>query len=304
MEPSAPQHARIVHLSDLHFPLRAPVPPHALLGKRALGWANLRVRRAAVHSLEVAEALLESAAREKADLVLVTGDLVNLALDDELSRSSRILEDSGIDPGRTMLLPGNHDRYTPLADMNDAFERAMSDWLPPGFDRSGGYPLVRDLGPVTVLGLDTAVWRGPLRAAGRVDKKQLERLAEALASPSPKRRHPVIAMHHPPFCLRGAAARHWRNGLQGCERLRAVLRGRRCTLLHGHLHRTARREEGRTEIVGVPSASSETNDSSTRAAYHLYSFARDGLREAVAVTLAADGNGFVRAPLVSRALDV
>ncbi|MFO8074231.1 MAG: metallophosphoesterase [Polyangia bacterium] len=304
MESSTPRHARIVHLSDLHFPLRDPVPLRALLGKRALGWANLRLRRAAVHSLEVAEALLESAAREEADLVLITGDFVNLALAGELRRASRILQGSGLDPGRTMLLPGNHDRYTPLADLAGAYERAMSDWLPLGFDRSGGYPLLRALGPVSVLGLDTATWRGPLRAAGRLDRMQLERLAEALASPSLERRHPVIAMHHPPFRLRGAAARDWRNGLEGRERLRAVLRGRSCTLLHGHLHRAARREEGRMEIVGAPSASSDTADSSTRAAYHLYTFDREGLCEAVAITLAADGSGFVRAPLVNRALDV
>jgi len=267
---------RLCHLSDLHLPLPGPVPPRLLLGKRALGLANLRLRRAATHRLEPFLDLLDAVAAERADLVLITGDLTNLSLESEFARVDRLLRERGLTPARTMVLPGNHDRYTPLSDLGDAFERGMRSWLPLGFRRDRGWPLAHQTEGVAVFGLDTAVWRGPHRAAGRIDPHQIDRLSGILGRLPADGPWPVIAMHHPPFELEGAPARHYRNGLEGFERLFEALGERGATVLHGHLHRPVRRLRGSVEIIGVPSASADV-DGEPRLAYHLLEFDRSGL---------------------------
>src|SRR5215470_3084903 len=73
---------RVAHLSDLHAtPARGGVP--ALLGKRLLGWLSWRLRRHRVQGPEVLDALLADLAREAPDQVVVTGDLTNIAGEEE-----------------------------------------------------------------------------------------------------------------------------------------------------------------------------------------------------------------------------
>jgi 3',5'-cyclic AMP phosphodiesterase CpdA len=267
---------RLCHLSDFHLPLPGPVPPRLLLGKRALGLANLRFHRAETHKLGPFTELLDAVAAEDADLVLITGDLSNLSLANEFARVDRLLRDHGLAPARTLVLPGNHDRYTPLADLGDAFERGMTSWLPPGLRRGRDWPLVHRTGDVVVFGLDTAVWRGPHRAAGRLEPHQLARLADALRRLPADGPWPVIALHHPPFELEGALARHYRNGLEGFDGLFEAIGARGATVLHGHLHRALRRRRGAVDIIGVPSASADVGGGH-RLAYHLLEFDRSGL---------------------------
>ncbi|HUT76823.1 MAG TPA: metallophosphoesterase [Polyangia bacterium] len=267
---------RICHLSDLHLPLPGPVPRRALLGKRALGLANLRLRRSDTHRLEPFVELLDAVVAEDADLVLIAGDVSNLSLEAEFARVDRLLRERGLAPARTLVLPGNHDRYTPLADLGDAFERGLASWLPVGFRRRFDYPLTRRVGNVVVFGLDTAVWRGPHRAAGRLDPRQLERLADALGRLPADGPWPVIAMHHPPFELEGAFARHYRNGLDGFDALFDAIGDRGATVLHGHLHKALRRRRGAIDIIGVPSASADV-DGEHRLAYHVLEFGAGGL---------------------------
>ncbi|MBW2700092.1 MAG: metallophosphoesterase [Deltaproteobacteria bacterium] len=272
---------RIAHLSDLHLPLTQSAPVWSLMGKRALGWFNLKMLRGNTHRLDVFLALLADLAEQSPDVVVITGDLVNLAYDFEFAEVARLLEEAGLDPARCVLVPGNHDRYTAGADRGAAFEKGMSDWLPPGLARRDGYPWLRKLGPICVLALDSAVWRGPARAAGRLADGQLERLAGLLDGLDDSC-HPVLAMHHPPIRLRGPALRDYRAGLSGFEGLFRVLGRRPATVLHGHLHRIGRSRRGAVEILGAPSASNDCGRSEDQAAYHLLTFSSRGLLSAQA----------------------
>ncbi len=272
------QTPRIAHISDLHLPLSGPVPMGKLLGKRVLGYANLRLFRRS-HRLEHLESLLRGLKAEEPDLVVITGDLSSLSLESEFARLDRIFTAAGLRPESTLVLPGNHDRYTPGADRSGAFERGMRRWLPEGFRREGGYPIVRRVGPVAVVGLDTAVWRGAYRAAGRIERAQLDRLAGRLQR-IPADGPLVIAMHHPPYRLRGPLLQHHRVGLVGHEGLFETLAGRPAVVLHGHLHRLGRRRIGNADVIGVSSASIDTGDPATQLAFHLYRFDATGLVQA------------------------
>ena len=282
---------RICHLSDLHLPLREEARPYELANKRALGWLNLKLNRGSAHRLDVLEGLLSSVGEEGADLHVVTGDLTNLALDRELADVGALLARFGLTPDNTMIVPGNHDRYTIAADLSSAFERGFRAFAEGDLGRTRSYPRTRILGPIALAALDTAVWRGPIRAAGRLDAVQADRLAAFLDSPEAADLWPVIAMHHPPFELTGAILRQYRVGLAGYEHLSRALAGHEGTIIHGHLHELSRRAVGGFDAIGVPSASHDAGDAVAQAAYHVYAFDRAGLLDATVVRFWPDAGG-------------
>lgn len=93
------------HLSDPHLPLPGGRPPwRPLASKRLLGyrfWHRLRHRE---HRKEVLAALVHTAATP--DHVLVTGDLVNIALPGASDPARRRLEAIGA-PEEASTVPGN-----------------------------------------------------------------------------------------------------------------------------------------------------------------------------------------------------
>ena len=280
----------ICHFSDLHLVPDRPIDWSRLLSKRALGFANLKFNRGRTHKEEFLMRLMAEVAKENADCTLVTGDFTSLALDFEFEKISRMFRLAGLKPERTMVLPGNHDRYTRAADTRRAFERGMSDWLPEGFATRGQYPLVRHLGNVCLIGMDTAVWRGPVRAAGEVDTASVSRMGAILNSPENRSQMHVIAMHHPPFRRSDGVLKDFRTGLVGWKRMLRVIPGN-ALILHGHTHVASRRRDGRFDIVGVPSASNNTGNDATQLAYNKYSIEADGayVVEAVRFRPTADG---------------
>jgi 3',5'-cyclic AMP phosphodiesterase CpdA len=293
---------RVCHLSDLHLPLRDGPRPHELANKRLLGWLNLKLNRGGVHRRDVLEGLLAGVAGERADLHVVTGDLTSLALGRELREMGALLGRFGLTPENTVIVPGNHDRYTISADLSSAFERGFAEFTEGDVGRTRHYPHVRIVGPVALAALDTAVWRGPVRAAGRLDPAQADRLGAFLDGPEAKGLWPVIAMHHPPFRLAGDRMRDYRVGLEGREHLARALAGHHGTLLHGHLHLLSRRAVDGFDAIGVPSASHVPGEPARQAAYHVYSFDRAGLLDATVVRYDPEGGGrFERAALPQEA---
>ena len=155
------------------------------------------------------------------DVVLLTGDLVDLGRPEEYALLREILS-----PLRMPIhvIPGNHDE-------RGAMRKAFADhaYLP----RTGEFlQYVLEDYPLRLIGLDTVVpgeQRGELCEArlGWLDA-QLRRAPE---------RETVIFMHHPPF-LTGLANMDWQNCHNG-EALGALLeRHRQVTrILCGHVHR-------------------------------------------------------------------
>ncbi|MCP4680227.1 MAG: metallophosphoesterase [Deltaproteobacteria bacterium] len=280
MSSNTNKQTKICHFSDLHLPLARPVPPWRLLGKRVLGWANLRFNRGKTFHLAAFESLVGRLVEEDADLSVMTGDLTSLAFEFEFEEVDRILRKVGLDSQKTVVVPGNHDRYAISADFRCAFERGMSDWLPEGFSRERGYPFVRIVGSVALVGLDTAVWRNPARAAGYIGRDQVDRLVALLDSEEFLGKWPVIAMHHPPFHLRTAHLRDYRSGLDGVDYLVRALGDRAATIVHGHLHVTARRRIGNLDVIGVASGSNDAGSPARQLAYHIYTFDSSGLKKA------------------------
>ncbi len=82
---------RLAHISDTHVLSPDGVRWRELLfNKRITGWANTRLRRGRVQPPRYLEAVLDAASR--ADHLVVTGDVTNLALEGEYREARRLLD--------------------------------------------------------------------------------------------------------------------------------------------------------------------------------------------------------------------
>ena len=87
---------RIAHFSDLHVLALDGVSKRRFFNKRFTGWVNLRVKRAHKHRPGHVRAVAREIARAKVDHVVITGDLTNLALEQEFIAVRALLVTSSV----------------------------------------------------------------------------------------------------------------------------------------------------------------------------------------------------------------
>ena len=277
---------RIAHLSDLHLLALEGAVPFRLFNKRLTGYLNLRLRRHAVHKPHPVRAAAEEIRRLDIDHVVITGDVSNLALEQEFLLVRRFLEhDLGLPPERVSLVPGNHDAYTQGAHRADRFARYFASYLRSDIDVGARFPFVHLRGPAAIIGLSTAWPRPPLVASGHVGAPQLRALERLLEHPEVARRTPVVLQHHPwhnPKTLSKTLLEGLWDADDEAHSLRRVARG---LLLHGHLHRRIHRrlptERGHLDAVGATSASLLHDSDERMAGFNVYELAEDGAIQAI-----------------------
>lgn len=242
---------RIAHFSDPHLaPLPAPTALQ-LISKRVTGYVNWRRNRHRAMHGHVLEDLLADIHAANPDHICLTGDLVNLALPEELVRAADFLKITG-EPSRVSLVPGNHDAYVP-----GALKRALHLWGPycTGDDRDApAFPYLRRRGDIVLIGLSTAVATAPFRATGRLGARQRAQLQALLEENRDATR--IIMLHHP--VVKGQVPAYKR--LKDAGELAMMLKSTGAELiLHGHSHLDTTAEiagpDGPIPVLGVPSAS-------------------------------------------------
>lgn len=197
-----PDHT-LVHLSDTHF-----LADHGpLFGKvdtdRGLRRALDRLR----------------GELERADLIVITGDVADLGEPEAYERVAAIVEPAAADLGAELLwVMGNHDVRRPFSS------RLWGTATDEPLDRT------LMLGGLRVIALDSTV---PGYHHGELTDDQLGRLADILAEPAPH--GTVLALHHPPLPTRvklmGLVE------LRAADRLAEVINGTDVrAILAGHLH--------------------------------------------------------------------
>jgi len=262
------------HISDPHLPLPPglPRPLSRLAGKRLLGFLSWRSGRHRRHLPAVLSALCADIATHAPDHLLVTGDLVNIALPAEFEAARHWLEGIG-DPADVTVIPGNHDASVtlPWRDGLGRWEPWMTsdDHRDPATDDR--FPVVRRRGAVGFVNLSSAVPTAPLLASGRLGRAQIERAAEALAALRRDGLFRVVAVHHPP----AAGVVGARKGLDDHRDFAAMLAAAGAELVvHGHCHHAhftwLPGPRGPVPVVGVPSASSPRSARGRHARWHLY----------------------------------
>jgi len=263
----------LAHLSDPHLPPLPAARFRDLAGKRALGYINWTRNRHKYHRREVLDALVADMQAQRPDHIAVTGDLVNLALDAEFAPAKAWLEGVG-PPQQVTVVPGNHDAY--VRATQDRFGGTFGKYLEGDADANGmAFPFVRRRGPVTLIGVSSAVPTLPLLATGRLGHAQLEALDRELAQLRPNETFRVLLVHHP----LNSTSRMKR--LTDSKALRALLKRHGVELVlhgHDHIHSTMWFEgsERRIPAIGVPSASALAHGHYPAAAYNLFAITRDG----------------------------
>jgi 3',5'-cyclic AMP phosphodiesterase CpdA len=276
---------RIAHLSDLHLLSLEGAVPFRLMNKRITGYLNLRFHRKSVHKPFAVQAAARAIQKLDVDHVVVTGDVSNLALENEFELVKTFLaEDLGLSPDRVSLVPGNHDAYTGGAHRSQRFARTFASYLKSDLAEltpaGEVFPYVHLRGPAAIIGLSTALPRPPLVASGALGSKQLAALDRILAHPEVRDRTPVVLQHHPIHNPPSTAKRMLEGLADAAAEARILGKVRRGLVLHGHLHRRIQRrlstDRGHLEAVGATSASLLHASDERMAGFNLYEITNDG----------------------------
>jgi 3',5'-cyclic AMP phosphodiesterase CpdA len=225
---------RLAHLSDVHLGPLPDIGYGQLVSKRALGYVNWqRNRRRFLHDT-VIEAIVVDMKANAPDHVAVTGDLVNLALDQEIELARLWLQTLG-EPHDVSVVPGNHDAYVPGA--LDRVCRAWSPWMSGDDARAlvdrRSFPYLRIRGNVALIGATSARATAPFMANGFFRDSQAHRLSAILDATGKRGLFRVVMIHHPP--VRNAVPQHKR--LFGIDNFQRTIRRHGAELvLHGHSH--------------------------------------------------------------------
>jgi 3',5'-cyclic AMP phosphodiesterase CpdA len=286
----------LAHISDVHLGPMPDLSIFELMSKRITGYVNWHRNRRKQLFGDTLEQLLDDLRSHAPNHVAITGDLVNLATDTEITAAGLWLKSVGR-AHDVSVVPGNHDAYVP-----GALDRALETWQPwiaPDRPRADGhtFPYLRIRDGVAVIGVSTATASPPFMASGFFGPNQARRLATLLAECGNAGLCRVVMIHHPP--IRGATANYKR--MLGIRRFAAAMHlGGAELVLHGHTHLNSLYWLGgpqgtRVPVVGIASASQSPGAHKPPAAYNLFRIDRVGkawsiIRERYA--LAADGESF------------
>ncbi|MGB7206223.1 MAG: metallophosphoesterase [Anderseniella sp.] len=268
-------------MSDIHLAPLPPINPREMSSKRLVGYNSWQFRRKAIHRPEVASALVQDVKKVGCDHIMVSGDLVNLALPREFINGASWLRNLG-KPENVSFVPGNHDAYvktsweTGLGLLGDFM---TGDLLVKGAQATPSvampFPYVRQRRNIALIGLTTAVPSRPGRAIGELGTHQIETLAKFLRDLRQRGFYRLVMIHHPP--LPNLTKAH--KALMDAADLRAVLEEEGCNLVvHGHNHVTMRNElssrHGMVHIIGLPSGTSCGARNTEPAAWNQYEINR------------------------------
>lgn len=262
---------RLAHISDAHLGPLPDVTYRDLASKRMVGYVNWQRNRRRHHHDGVVDSIVADLKTHAPDHLAVTGDLVNLALDDEIELARAWLETLGA-ADAVSVVPGNHDAYVP-----GAFDKACRAWAPwmssdnaPGAVDQHSFPYVRVRENVALIGVSTARATAPFMANGFFREGQASRLAKILDDTGKRGLFRVVMIHHPP--VRGAVGQHKR--LFGIGKFQKVISSHGAELvLHGHSHLPSlywiEGPKGPVPVVGVAAAGQSAGSERPAAQFNL-----------------------------------
>ncbi len=271
----------LAHISDTHL---GPMPKLGwtdYFTKRVTGYINWQHNRAREFSPDVLRHLTDHMTSASPGHIVVTGDLVNLALHEEIARAKLWLEALGTGQDISVIC-GNHDAYIKgmLEVAIDAWQNYLIGDDGVKVKNNTSFPLLRRRGPCSIISVNTALPTKPFDATGLFDQKQAEKMEKLLQQEKDNCR--VILIHHPPF----ANATDHAKRLIGEELFRDVVKKTSAELvLHGHTHLdTTTLIEGLDKsvpVVCVPAAGQATGGRKPAAHYNWFEIEADGERWAI-----------------------
>jgi len=273
---SYPVGVRLAHCSDLHLLSLDGRRVLDFASKRWIGGMNLLSNRGRHYHTEAFEDMVVDLNDQGVDHVLCTGDVTNLAFEQEFRYARERFDRLTLGPAGVTVLPGNHDAYvdegrTHFASVFADYAVTDDGWAWDDGDPSP-WPIVRLRGPVAIIGLSTSFQTPWFTAYGRVGASQLARLEKALSDPRLAGKTRVVAIHHPPA---GKRAKSRIRGLKDHVAFAAVVaRAGAELVVHGHEHRnlhgTLAGPGGDVNVLGVPSGTYEADRPEKTGRYRIF----------------------------------
>ena len=276
----------VAHFSDPHLLSLTGARGRDFANKRWIGALNLLVSRARHHQVAVFEAMVEDLNGAEIDHIVCTGDVTNLALEEEFRFARNHFDRLELGSQQITVIPGNHDTY--VAEGAKFFDQHFADYFSvPGewqWPDGDPWPIVRPQGDLAVIGVCTGRATPWFTAYGKVGEKQLERLRTVLTDSRLQEKFRMIAIHHSPVGQRSKSrVRGLHDGLQFAE---IVADAGAELVLHGHEHIDLKEEilsagGSRIPVWGIPSATYEAGKPALRARYRIYEIGSSNSRPAL-----------------------
>jgi 3',5'-cyclic AMP phosphodiesterase CpdA len=281
---------RLAHCSDLHLLSHDGVRKLELMNKRWIGAMNLMTNRSRHYHVAAFEQMVDDLNAQRIEHVLCTGDVTNLALEQEFQFARARFDRLAGGPEHVTVIPGNHDAYVAegvahFAAIFEPYHRPDHGWEWPEHERRDGdddlrWPVVRVRGELALIGVSTSRATPWFTAYGRAGAGQLGRLYRALTDERLAGKVRVVAIHHPPA---GRRAHSRIRGLRDHEDFARVIREAGADLVvHGHEHRDMTEElagpHGPVPVRGIASGTYEHGDPDRTARYRVYEISAGGVR--------------------------
>ncbi len=264
----------ISHISDLHLPIKKKPKYKELFNKRIIGFINWHLNRKNNHSDNIIRDLINDLKKQGSDHLIVSGDLVNLSLEDEYINASKILKKISI-PENISVVPGNHDCYIQMD-----FDKSITHWkdyiktdvvLSKYFKmKKNTFPYLKVRNEIALIGLSTAIPTLPFMCYGKIGKDQLRKLEDIFIYLSKKNYFKILILHHP---IHKIGTFNYK-GLIDNDKLIKLLDDYNIELLlHGHLHKDSttylKTKNSIIPCFGIPS-SSKVNKKTKQTSYNKY----------------------------------
>lgn len=269
----------LAHCSDLHLLSLEGTRLLDFASKRWIGRMNLITSRSRHHHTEAFEDMVADLNALGVDHVLCTGDVTNLAFEQEFRFAREHFGRLALGPTDVTVLPGNHDAYvdegrTHFAAIFADYAASDDGWAWDDGDPSP-WPLVRVRGALALVGLSTSFETPWFTAYGRVGEGQLARLDRALRDPRLAGKVRVVAVHHPPA---GRRAQSRIRGLKDRDAFAQVIaRAGAELVVHGHEHEDVRERlpapAGEIDVLGVQSGTYDAGKPHRTARYRVFEIA-------------------------------
>jgi len=220
---------RLALIGDIHL-FQTRVHPSRLMGKRLLGHANLMINRRFRFNHRVLGPLIDRVEALGFDSLLLSGDVTTTSLEDEFHDVAAYLQPLS-QKLPTVIVPGNHDKYTFRSVRKNRMSVHMKGLLPEVF------PDVRKLKKHwRLLCLDSAqpqlLWsRGAL---GYEQMRDVKAFIETLG-----KHDGLVVLCHYPAKMPAGIPHSWGHSLAEAKPLHALLTAcpARIVFMHGHVHK-------------------------------------------------------------------
>ncbi|HIG83097.1 MAG TPA: metallophosphoesterase [Verrucomicrobiales bacterium] len=280
---------RILHFSDIHFWRLFPGWDF-YYPKRFLGLSNLLLSRRRHFPKDLAESVMRSICEQEADYVLFSGDLTTMSLESEFRDAASAFAPLYDKWGENLvLIPGNHDRYSPRSVRSGFYEK----YFPRGFPGPGKRIFSKRLDTnLSLIGFD-ASRPFMVRSNGLFDEA-LEKDLDSEFIVHKESSDRIILMGHFPYAYPSEQPPRWNHKLLRDEALSELIsRHEPIAYIHGHKHVRWCVKDSRTPktiCLNAGPAGMRSGSPDKRAGWVTFDVSEEGkISEITKVHLSSDG---------------